>query len=413
MKLARVLLLLLPASLFAADSFALKDGDTVVFYGDSITDQRLYTAFTEAYVVTRFPNLHVRFVHSGWGGDRVDGGGGGPIDKRLQRDVIAYKPTVVTIMLGMNDGRYRPFDADTFNAFTTGYTHIVKTLKAALPGVRITVIQPSPYDDVTRAPQFEGGYNGVLLRFAAWLRDLAAREELTVADLNTGVVDALQRARDKDAPQAAKIIPDRIHPGASGHLLMAEGLLEAWGAPALVASVEIDAAAKSLTRSAGTTVSALEGSASGVSWTQTDAALPLPIDWKDPLIKLAVDSSDVLQRLDQEPLTVTGLAAGNYSLTIDGMAAGSFTAAQLAAGINLAQLPGPMLKQAMDVWQLTNLHNNIHTARWRTVQVPLQKYTLNKADAAQSALDALEEEITGLQHAAALPKPHKFAVTQQ
>ena len=36
-------------------SFYLKDGDRVVFYGDSITDQRLYTTFTETFVVTRFP----------------------------------------------------------------------------------------------------------------------------------------------------------------------------------------------------------------------------------------------------------------------------------------------------------------------------------------------------------------------
>ena len=39
--------------------FYLKDGDRVVFYGDSITDQRLYTVFTETYVVTRFPKLGV------------------------------------------------------------------------------------------------------------------------------------------------------------------------------------------------------------------------------------------------------------------------------------------------------------------------------------------------------------------
>src|SRR5215468_5499364 len=86
--------------------FHLKGGERVVFYGDSITDQRLYTTFIETYVVTRFPSLNVRFVHSGWGGDRVSGGGGGPIDVRLQRDVLPYKPTVVTIMLGMNDGSY-------------------------------------------------------------------------------------------------------------------------------------------------------------------------------------------------------------------------------------------------------------------------------------------------------------------
>src|SRR2546430_5339848 len=94
--------------------FYLKDGDRVVFYGDSITDQRLYTTFVETYLVTRFPARHVRFVHSGWGGDRVTGGGGGPIDRRLSRDVFAYKPTVVTVMLGMNDASYQPFNQKIF-----------------------------------------------------------------------------------------------------------------------------------------------------------------------------------------------------------------------------------------------------------------------------------------------------------
>src|SRR4051812_1015068 len=83
----------------AQDNFGLREGDRVVFYGDSITDQRLYTTFTETFVVTRFPKLNVSFVHSGWGGDRVTGGAGGPVDVRLWRDVLPYNPTVVTIML--------------------------------------------------------------------------------------------------------------------------------------------------------------------------------------------------------------------------------------------------------------------------------------------------------------------------
>src|SRR4051812_20793958 len=90
-------------TIWAQDSFYLKDGDRVVFYGDSITEQRLYTTFTETYVLTRFPQLKVSFVHSGVGGDRVTGGRAGDIDLRLNRDVFAYKPTVMTIMLGMND----------------------------------------------------------------------------------------------------------------------------------------------------------------------------------------------------------------------------------------------------------------------------------------------------------------------
>src|SRR5216117_4243220 len=145
-----------------AESFALRDGDRVVFYGDSITDQRLYTTSTETYVVTRFPKLDVSFVHSGWGGDRVTGGAGGAIDLRLRRDVFAYKPTVMTIMLGMNDGSYRAFDEEIFGKYATGYQHIIDSVKKELPGIRITAIQPSPFDDVTQLPRFEGGYNAVL-----------------------------------------------------------------------------------------------------------------------------------------------------------------------------------------------------------------------------------------------------------
>ena len=69
--------------------------------------------------------MNVSFVHSGWGGDRVTGGGGGPIDRRLSRDVFAYKPTVVTVMLGMNDASYQPFKQPIFDVYARGYQHLV------------------------------------------------------------------------------------------------------------------------------------------------------------------------------------------------------------------------------------------------------------------------------------------------
>jgi lysophospholipase L1-like esterase len=416
---APLLCLLLSVSVSAqqqqgAGGFYLKNGDRVVFYGDSITDQRLYTTFAESYVVTRFPRLDVAFTHSGWGGDRVTGGGGGKIDQRLERDVFPYKPTVVTIMLGMNDASYKAFDQPTFQTFSTGYESIVKKLKDTLPGVRLTLIQPSPFDDVTRPPTFEGGYNNVLIRYGQFVRELAGREKADVADLNTSVVAALQKANTSDASVAQKIVPDRVHPGPGGHLLMAAALLKAWNAPALVSAVEIDAATKSLTRFENTKVTDLKSDGGSISWTQSDNALPFPLEMKDAPLALAVSSSDVVESLDQQPLKVTNLTAANYSLRIDGEEITSLSKEQLQTGVNLALIRTPMLKQALEVHDLTLKHNNIHFARWRTVQVPLDSMLgSTQVQNAMKALDALEAELIAQQKAKAKPTAHRFVLVPQ
>jgi lysophospholipase L1-like esterase len=394
-----------------ADSFALKEGDRIVFYGDSITDQRLYTTFAETFVVTRFPKLDVSFVHSGWGGDRVRGGGGGPVDVRLRRDVFAYQPTVMTIMLGMNDGSYRAFDNAIFDTYAKGYQHIIDSVKETLPGIRITVIQPSPFDDVTQPPKFEGGYNAVLVRYSQFVKELAEREKLNLADLNSPVVAALAKAKATDAEAAKKIIPDRVHPGPGGHLLMAAELLKSWQAPALVSAVEIDAGAKKVADARRTRISELKTGAE-ISWGQLDEALPMPVDWDDAVVALAVKSSDFMQALDQQTLKVTGLSAANYTLKIDGNEIGSITKEQLAGGINLATLPTPMAKQAAEVHKLTLQHNNIHFRRWRQIQVPFAEGQSPKVQAAakdfMTALDEEEAEVVKQQRAAAQPQPHQF-----
>jgi lysophospholipase L1-like esterase len=407
-----VVLLALASSAHAQGSFPLRNGDCVIFYGDSITDQRLYTTFVESYVVTRFPRLNVRFIHSGWGGDRVSGGGGGPIDVRLRRDVIAYKPTVMTIMLGMNDGGVRPFDQELYDKFTSGYENIIKTVKAAVPGIRIVVIEPSPYDDVTRPAGFPGGYNSVLVRYGQFLRAMAQRESLTVADLNSPVVAALEKAQTVDPKIAQMIVPDRVHPGPGGHLIMAEALLKAWKAPAQVSSVEIDAAGKRVVRAENAAVTGLNADAS-LTWTQTDKALPMPLEWKDKVLALSVQSSDVVEALDKQPLKVTGLTADRYALKIDGEDVGVFTRPQLEAGVNLAVLPTPMAKQALSVHELTLRHNQIHYARWRELEVPLANQSYPKLQPAMAALDKLEAEIIAKQRATAQPKPRKYQLTPQ
>lgn len=403
---------LLAGIAWAQGNFYLKDGDRVVFYGDSITEQRLYTTFVETYVVTRFPQLNVSFVHSGVGGDRVTGGWAGPIDLRLSRDVFAYKPTVMTIMLGMNDGSYRAFDDGIFKTYATGYQHMIDSIKGVLPGARVTLIQPSPYDDVTRPAGFEGGYNAVLVRYGQYIKELAQKEKLDAADLNASVVAALEKAKATDAENAKKIIGDRVHPGPSGHLLMAEALLKAWNAPAVVTAVEIDAAKVQAVRAENAAVADLKES-NGLTWTQNDKALPMPLDLKDAVMKLAVQSSDFLRAMDWQPLKVTGLKGQKYALKIDGEQVGTFSTQQLTDGVNLAELPTPMVRQAQAVHDLTVKHNNLHAVRWRELQVVLGQQPLPHVPQAIEALDNVGADLVAQQRLLAQPKPHRYELLPQ
>jgi lysophospholipase L1-like esterase len=416
-KISRLLLVAAAACALSAAgqdrAFYLKDGDRVVFYGDSITDQRLYTVFVETYVATRFPKLHVTFVHSGWGGDRVTGGQGGTVDLRLKRDVDAYKPTVMTVMLGMNDAGYQAFNDALFKTYTDGLKHIVDSARADNPGVRITLIEPSPFDDVTRGPNFEGGYNAVLLKYAEAVKKFAGEDGLAVADMNAPVVAMLEKAKAADPKLAEKIISDRIHPGPGGHLIMAEALLESWNAPAVVSDVALDAAEAKAGSVDGAEISGVASSANGLSWTETESALPMPVDTSDPVVALVLRCSDFVKTLDQERLRVTGLAAAKYALKIDGEAVGMFSSDELSSGVNLATLPTPMLKQAQSVHDLVAKHNLIHFARWRNVQVPLQDLDFSEKQPAMDQLDKLEQELIGRERQAAQPKPHHFELEKQ
>lgn len=403
--------------------FYLHNGDRVLFYGDSITDQRNYTMMIETYVVTRYPELNVRFTNSGWGGDRVTGGGGGDIDLRLKRDVLDYHPSVVTIMLGMNDGGYKAATEASDKTYFDGYGHIVQTLTSDLPQVRITAIEPSPYDDVTRPPAFPvaGGiaYNQVMVAYGKWVANYAQENHLALADANTDFVRMLQRANASDPNVAKDILSDHIHPSFGGALMIGEAVLKAWNARPVVASVtvQVDGIKAKLERADHAKIEGLTSAKDGLRWKETDDALPLPfVQWEQmwgggATVGLVIRDSDIAQALNQEPLRVTGLHNGVYSVRVDGASIGTFNNDQLATGINLALLKTPMTEQAMSVYQLTVQHGDIHYARWRNVQVPFG--SLPSGSAAMASLDSLEDAVVQQQRAAATPKQHTFEIVPE
>lgn len=394
----------------AASDFAIHDGDRVVFYGDSITDQRLYSTFIEEYVLTRFPTWKIQWTQSGVGGDKVSGGWAGPIDLRIQRDLLPYRPNVVTIMLGMNDGYYRPPNSAIEKTYEDGYKSMVDTILAGAPGVKLTLIGPSPYDDVTHATMH---YNEVMQAYSDFDRKEADRTHQGFVDLNAPVVEVLRKVEAAHPDLASRLIPDRVHPGAGVHWVMAATILKAWHAPAFVSSVTVDAHSAKATdlQNASVTNVTREKKTDTLQWTEMENALPLPLPFSstDPITDLALEAAGVERALDQETLTITRLIPGDYALTIDDQPVASFTADALQHGVNLARMPTPMLRQSQTLAWETEHRNQLERDLFTLVAGTHE----HPEAAPQPEQQAMEQAVTASiaqQQKDAQPTPHHFAL---
>ncbi len=106
------------------------------------------------------------------------------------------------------------------------------------------------------------------------------------------------------------------------------------------------------------TVSGITATTNGVSYKYLAYALPMPAnaDYQKGNALVGVD----LTSLNREIIRVEGLASGNYAIKIDGVKLGTFTASQLAAGVNIAEIANnPAQVQSQTVHQFVK---NMSTA---------------------------------------------------
>ncbi|WP_158222731.1 GDSL-type esterase/lipase family protein [Rhodopirellula sp. MGV] len=137
-----------PATSVEVGQCELSTGDTVVFLGDSITHQRLYTQYIEDFFITRYPSIQLHFHNSGIGGDQA-----WDALQRLQRDVLDQSPELVTILLGMNDGRYQPFNREIFDTYQSDMSKLLDRLEEA--NVTVSPITPTMFDEGAARAELE------------------------------------------------------------------------------------------------------------------------------------------------------------------------------------------------------------------------------------------------------------------
>ncbi len=378
--LVNAIVFLVYASTLQADTL-LKQGDRMVFLGDSITEQRIHTRYVMNYFALRYPDKKITFRNAGWTGDTATGA-----LNRLDRDVLSLKPNMVSICFGMNDGCCGAFQKESYTRYIDSMTSLIHTLKEA--GVQVVLLTAGCVDPDRKSwipDEKLKIYNPTLTMYAQGIKLLAAREGLPVYDINALMINVQTQAKRDDSDFT--MIPDSVHPSPPGQALMAYGLLKTLSCNEQPSGLTIEADKKHISPDR-CKVSDIRITRNMLEFTRTDNALPA---WFDPEAKTVFKYCPITEELNRYPLKITGLKRGTWRLTVDGIETGEFTSDELAEGINLAESPGPWRNLGEEVNKLSSEQESLYYTRWRKVslqtpspataeEIKIQKHKLEELD---------------------------------
>ncbi len=359
----------------------LEEGDTLVFLGDSITHQCLYTQYVEDYFYTRFPSKRIQFHNAGVGGAQA-----WDALARFDRDVGDYKPKYVTVLLGMNDGRYRPFDQAIFDTYQKDMNEVVEKIKGA--GATPILMTPTMYD--ARAARLRGKknmdsmkyYNSVLAYYGTWLREEAVRNGYGFVDMYSPL-NNLTLAQRKTDPSFT-MIADAVHPVDAGQIVMAFSIISDMGLSRPLSNIRIieDAQGNPKPVTTGGELTNLTVTDTKIEFDWTAKGLP----WVLPeSAKVGVDLLHLGHKASREALEIQTLKPGAYSLTIDGTKVGQYQASALSRHIELqGNNKTPQYQQALQVATLNQQRNAGPVRAKRGEWSKFQRFARTRRSAEQS-----------------------------
>jgi isoamyl acetate esterase len=193
----------------------------VVLFGDSITQAGVQpggyiTKMKEALEKQGIKDKY-QLIGAGIGGNKVY-----DLYLRLEEDVLAQKPNVVVIYVGVNDVWHKTSsqtgtDPDKFERF---YVALIK--KFQTNGIKVICCTPAVIGERT---DHSNQQDGDLNRYSGMIRDIAAKYDCPVADLRKEFL-AYNLKNNPQNKESGVLTTDRVHLNDAGNQLVADLLLK-------------------------------------------------------------------------------------------------------------------------------------------------------------------------------------------
>lgn len=394
--------------------FALEDGDTLVFLGDSNTAGSKFAQIVENYSLLRYPLRHVRFVNAGRGGDTAVGGA-----QRFTTDVVDQGATHVFVMYGINDICWGSCDSpEAIQDFYQGIIDIVIAADAAGITVHLASYPVTGSDPFVDGPLQEMG--NTLASIAIYLSALGWDVDYIDVHGDTREIYQAIWTHNKDLSGDGKPIElhtDGIHLNKLGHEAVAFSVIKGMGGPAQISSVSLrmTAAGPFLLESEGADITGLQGNSGIIRFERLDAGLPITFGLFSRLSTLRWIPYST--ELNQYMLEVRDLPSGQYQLKVEDRLVGTFSSDALRAGVNLSartgnawQPGGPWDAQATSLAQITqarrSLEVGVNLAQGYVPSHPnLDLLGTQRSDA--------NERVEALQRTIVAPSPYTYVLERE
>lgn len=328
MRPSSLLAVLLAAVSLRAESL-LPPNARVAVIGDSITEQKIYSKYIEAYLLACTGRSDIKVFQFGWSGERAGG-----FAARLENDLAVFNPNVATTCYGMNDGRYTAYTPEIGGDYEANMQAIIAGLKKV--GVTVMAIgSPGGVDpDFFKRPTIKGElYNENLAQLRDIAKKLAEENKQPFANVHDTMMSALAKSKEVLGAGYGPFGGDGFHPAPAGQLLMAQAFLKALGFDGEIGTITVDMKGGS-TASSGHVIKSRQGA----RLTLESSKWPFCFD-ADP--KSAGSNRSILpftrfnQDLNRFTLQVKNLGSEKAKVTW-GLQSQEFSREQLEAGVNLA-----------------------------------------------------------------------------
>jgi lysophospholipase L1-like esterase len=210
------------------NQIAVTKGQKIAFLGDSITAAG---AKPSGYCRLVLDGLKKQGIETTGIFAGISGHKSNQMLARLEKDVLSKKPDWMTLSCGVNDV-WHGARGVKIEDYKKNITAIVDKAQAA--GVKVMILTSTMIKEDPNSAQ-----NKQLLPYNAFLKDLAKSKGCLFADLNTEMQQGL-KAFPKDAPKGNKLTRDGVHMNAYGNMMMANGVLKAFGLSAKALSAAKD-----------------------------------------------------------------------------------------------------------------------------------------------------------------------------